>query len=227
MNRIVSSFLLLLLPVFGWGQSIKIVSDNQIVMYASVMGQYQSYTESGTNITFCNLMEGNYKVKVSYSPRFQLSPRQKSIDVYVRRGEKVILTLDAHANVYRQVVRDENGNVDYDRNVYRQPPYPYNMDMPQIMTNKEFNNFIRAIQKQPFDDDKYKTASAGSKNVLFYTSQVYEIIKAFRFDGDEKLLLAKQLYSQTVDKQNYYQVAECFTFSSSKNELLDYINSKR
>ena len=48
----------------------------------------------------------------------------------------------------------------------------------------------------------------------------------FVFESN-KLEVAKSAYRKTVDKQNYYQLNDALTFSSSKEELARFIRESR
>ena len=48
------------------------------------------------------------------------------------------------------------------------------------------------------------------------------MLQLFSFEGN-KLELAKQAYSKTLDKQNYQCVADVLMFRSSKDELARFI----
>ena len=56
----------------------------------------------------------------------------------------------------------------------------------------------------------------------FSTSQIKQLVALMTFDSDQ-LALAKFAYDYCTDKPNYYQVADVLQFSSSQQELLNYI----
>lgn len=82
-----------------------------------------------------------------------------------------------------------------------------------------------SIQKQSFSDNKMNVAKTFLKNKCLSVSQIKDIMGLFSFEGD-KLSFAKLAYDRCVDKENYYQVSDAFSFSSSNDELTDFINSK-
>jgi len=53
---------------------------------------------------------------------------------------------------------------------------------------------------------------------------VKELVGLFTFESS-KLEIAKAAYGRTIDKNNFYQVNDAFTFSSSVDELSEYINT--
>jgi hypothetical protein len=56
------------------------------------------------------------------------------------------------------------------------------------------------------------------------TDQIIEIVNLFSFE-ENKLDYAKFAYSKCVDKNNYFIVNDAFSFSSSTDELTEYIES--
>lgn len=56
--------------------------------------------------------------------------------------------------------------------------------------------------------------------------QVKELLALFSYE-DSKLELAKYAYDYTVDKGNYFMVNEAFSYSSSKESLMDYIKNRK
>jgi hypothetical protein len=57
------------------------------------------------------------------------------------------------------------------------------------------------------------------------TAQVSQIMALFSFE-DSKLDFAKFAYGRTYDLSNYFMVNNAFTFSSSVDELNDFIQSQ-
>jgi hypothetical protein len=60
----------------------------------------------------------------------------------------------------------------------------------------------------------------------FSTMQVREMVLLFAFENN-KLDLAKYAYSHAVDKNNYFQLYNVFSFNNSKDELAEYIRRYR
>ena len=95
----------------------------------------------------------------------------------------------------------------------------------QSMTPAEFDNLKRAIEHESFSEDKLRVANAAAKNKYMLVSQIKEVARLFTF-SDEKLKFTKAAYSNCVDKSNYYEVMEVFTFSSDKRALQEYIDAQ-
>jgi len=93
------------------------------------------------------------------------------------------------------------------------------------MSASDFNNAKESVKKQAFAENKMKIAKQFTKNNCLSVAQVKEVIGLFSFEND-KLEYAKFAYNFTVDKKNYFQVNDVFSFSSSVDELNEFIESK-
>lgn len=148
-----------------------------------------------------------------------------------------------------QPIRDENIKIDvlkrlipfvFDIENYRQAAnmlstnnrtiflaFLQNPNQPQqdAVTEIDFGNFISAIKKQSFEGDKENYIKTYMKNAYLTTNQIKTIINLMTYDSS-KLDIAKFLYTNCVDKQNYFNVAETMQFSSSKNDLNDFVKGK-
>ncbi|MBP6430890.1 MAG: DUF4476 domain-containing protein [Ferruginibacter sp.] len=92
------------------------------------------------------------------------------------------------------------------------------------INDKSFYQLKQSIQNESFDDTKKSIALQGMRNNYFTSAQVKELVQLFTFESS-KLDIAKQGYKNVVDKQNYFAVSDVFTFSSSKQELMQYIQT--
>lgn len=90
------------------------------------------------------------------------------------------------------------------------------------MTQTSFDSMKKSVESKPFSDTKMSTAKVATKNNCVSANQVKEICKLFSMD-DDKLTYAKFAYDYCVDKGNYYQVSEVFSFSSTTDELNTFL----
>jgi len=97
--------------------------------------------------------------------------------------------------------------------------------IPTCMPTPDFNNALSVIQRENFDDSKLGTAKQVAANNYLCVAQIIQICNLFSFD-DRKLDFAKYAYQNCVDKNNYFQLNEVFSFSSSKDELRRYIEGR-
>lgn len=100
-------------------------------------------------------------------------------------------------------------------------------DGPCRIGREQFEDMIESVRKETFNSTKLTIAKSIIKgNPCFMTTQVRDLVKEFSFESG-KLEIAKFAYEYTIDKENYYRVADVFGFSSSKEELLQYIESRK
>lgn len=90
------------------------------------------------------------------------------------------------------------------------------------MSDREFDQVMNSMQKEWFEANKLKSASQIISTNFFTADQVKEMMLLFTFENN-KLEIAKQAYTKTVDKQNYYCVSDGLSFKSSKDELARFI----
>lgn len=92
------------------------------------------------------------------------------------------------------------------------------------MAASDFQKAKSSVEKQSFAESKMKVAKQFTTANCLSTAQIMEIIGLFSFE-ENKLDYAKFAYSKCVDKENYYQVNDVFSFSSSTDELTEFIEN--
>ncbi len=110
--------------------------------------------------------------------------------------------------------------------VYSLPGYNGPVGCSWPMDDSAFNRAKNSIENQSFESDMLTVAKQVASNNCLLVNQVIEIIELFGFE-DSRLDFAKYAYDYTYDIGNYYQVNDAFSFSSSTNELNDYINRRK
>mgnify|MGYP006295024621 CR=1 FL=1 len=90
------------------------------------------------------------------------------------------------------------------------------------MSNADFNDAKKTINQSSFDDTKLTTAKSIVSNNCLSTEQVVAICNTFSFE-ENKLKFAKFAYRFTTDQKNYFKVNNVFNFSSSKEELSEFV----
>jgi hypothetical protein len=93
------------------------------------------------------------------------------------------------------------------------------------MRPTDFENAKKAISKESFDDAKLKIMFQIIQNNCLSTNQIAQLMKLESFD-QARLKVAKFALDYCVDPKNYYTLNALLTFDSSKNELIDYAQSK-
>jgi len=206
------------------------------------------YNTVGQTIQISHLPQhNNYVVSVDRQNNFLFGKSNRQANPFF--VQNVILPDYAYQSAYQQFLYPGfNQNVNYGQNQYKgnsyrgyqqynghghggnqghgnqghgnqghgTPPPPACMPMP------EFNKAIMVIQGENFESSKLGTAKQVAANNMLCVPQIIQICKLFNSDGT-KLDFAKYAYSRCLDKNNYYQLNEVFTFASSKEELRKYI----
>lgn len=99
-----------------------------------------------------------------------------------------------------------------------------NLNYPNVMDNQTFQQFMSAMKKDAwFDDKKIVFINQQGRHAMFTSEQIAVLVKDLSFDKN-KIALAKSLFSKCVDKQKYFVVGDAMDFESSRRDLLDFIS---
>lgn len=93
----------------------------------------------------------------------------------------------------------------------------------QPMSPEDFASAKASISSKSFEDSKLTLAKQIAASNHLTSKQVKEIMQLFSFE-DSKLDFAKYAYKYVYDPNNYYIVNDAFKFSSSIDELNEFIN---
>lgn len=93
------------------------------------------------------------------------------------------------------------------------------------MSSDDFVSAKKSISSKSFAEDKMTLAKQILKSNCVSTDQVIDMMGIFTFE-ENKLEFAKMAHSRTVDNQNYYKVNDAFTYSSSIDELNEFLEGK-
>lgn len=107
----------------------------------------------------------------------------------------------------------------YPTQVVYQPPVVCG---PMAMDMRDFSALKQTIANASFESTKLNIFKQALAYNYFTTGQVTDLMSLFCFES-YKLDVAKLAYPKTVDQQNYYLVNNSFSFSSSVNQLGNYI----
>jgi hypothetical protein len=126
---------------------------------------------------------------------------------------------------YQQGGRGYGGNQGYGNQGYGgnqghgTPPPPACMPMP------DFNKALSVIQGESFENSRLNTAKQITSKNYLCVSQIIQICRTFSYE-QTKLDFAKYAYHYCVDKNNYFQLNEVFSYAASKDELRKYIDGR-
>jgi hypothetical protein len=93
------------------------------------------------------------------------------------------------------------------------------------MTSSTFDALTSQLKKQSFEDNKLQIIRQVLASNCISTAQVKQLIGEFTFE-ENKLKVAKMCYKKTTDKGNYFTLNDSFSFSSSADELNEFLQSK-
>ena len=88
-----------------------------------------------------------------------------------------------------------------------------------------FGRMMERIADASFSDDKVNVAKQILRTNCLVIEQLMEILEEVAFD-EGQLALAKFAYDHIYDLENYYEVYSVFAFSSSNDELDEFLQSK-
>lgn len=93
------------------------------------------------------------------------------------------------------------------------------------MSESAFSSASGSIAKQSFEEDKLKVAKQATKANCLSCEQIKSVMGLLTFE-ESKLEYAKYAYDYCVDKGNYFTINDAFTFSSSVDELNEFLETK-
>jgi Domain of unknown function (DUF4476) len=145
-----------------------------------------------------------------YSTTLNVRPSY-DIDIMVNRFGKAMVD----ERLFTDGNGSQDGNGNYDNGGYN----GYN----RAMTDADFNQLVQKIRGQWFG--KLSTAKDAVDKNYFTTVQARQVIQLFNSESD-KLDLAKGFYRNLVDRQNFRQLYDLFSYNSQK-ELDKYQQDTR
>jgi hypothetical protein len=93
---------------------------------------------------------------------------------------------------------------------------------PVAMSQNDFVQLKRTINNGSFESTRLSIFKQALAYNYFTSYQVRDLMDLFWFESS-KLEMAKLAYPKTIDQNNYYIVNNGFNFSSSVNELGEYV----
>ena len=106
------------------------------------------------------------------------------------------------------------------------PPPPPSAHGPVPCPPSEVMEIKHLVRSADFENDKMNIAKQATSAHYFYVDQIAEIARLFDFEHN-KLEYVKFAYDYCIDRNHYYKLNGIFEFSSSKDELNEFINSRR
>ncbi|MEO1051942.1 MAG: DUF4476 domain-containing protein [Bacteroidota bacterium] len=94
------------------------------------------------------------------------------------------------------------------------------------MSNADFSTAMESISSKSFAEEKMTVAKQVLRSNCMTVDQIKEVIGIFTYE-DDKLEFAKVAYPKAVDKSNYYQVNDTFTYSETIEQLDAFLKKQR
>lgn len=156
----------------------------------------------------------------------------------MRRGYKFVYDKDNYLYVKQLLT-----NIDYIHeinSIYEPPlkPKPHQESMapqhPPVqkptdckVEHREMNNILASLKDVNFEETRLKSAKQIIKRKkCFRTEQIMRMMELFSFE-ESRLELAKYAYPFTTDQDRYYKINDSFDFSSSKEELNEFLKNQK
>lgn len=90
----------------------------------------------------------------------------------------------------------------------------------------QWTQALESVENQSFSDGQKTVARQILRNNCVSVNQVKQLMELFSFD-DDKVEIAQAAYPSVVDPQNYFQLNDAFSFSSSVEKLNRFLESQR
>lgn len=200
-----------------------------------------NYNERDNAVLVENLQPGYHTIKVTRERKrngWGNGRRREEVlystSIYVKARTFVDIMINRFGKALVDEQRmDNNGRWDddypRDRDRDRDRDYDdrdWNNGYGNVMNEREFNTVKDQLRKEWFENNRLTSAKTIMDGSNFTTRQVKELMLLFTFENN-RLEVAKYAYRKTVDKENYYQLNDALTFSSSKDELARFIRESR
>lgn len=101
-------------------------------------------------------------------------------------------------------------------------PYPDDYYPHGVMNARVFEEFCQTLKKESFTSNKFKIIETAVVNTRFTSEQCMRIVEYFTFESDQVKLM-KKIYPVVVDKESFFKVISTLTYSSSKNDVNNFI----
>jgi len=225
---------------------ITVVSESQPFILSLNGVAYNDRPE--LQVTIDGLSDQLYAISALISGRGQREMERRQITVRNENGDFVEMIFKVGSqrstrtrgqliNLFAQIPIDMSSVGNGVAYAYGAPGRPIHLDdnpdmgIPSInsitpITRAELDRLFSLMNREPFDDAKFKIINPIFSETTLRVEQINEIMKRFQWD-DEKLKVAKAAYGNCSDKRNYSTLTGNFTFLGNKNDLLDFIEKQQ
>ena len=187
------------------------------------------------NIIVANLLPGRYSLVVEFQSGGrvgQMARQYQNIDIESNRrtvcrmnaSAMLTFTKEYDRNSVQIFVSNPQSRYSFDR---RADNYSGNSHYrtPQPISDVEFNRLYNSVKNESFSNTKMQTLKVSSNYYEYFTSeQVRRLAMLFSADND-KLECVKYLAPKVLDAQNLPFLKDVFSFSSTKDAYLRFLNN--
>jgi hypothetical protein len=187
----------------------------------------RQYSKHGKAITISDLPAGNQYIRVyEYKPyRDERGGNARLIYsgyVRTRRNTLTVANINPATGAMRvktMVPEDENNNPYREEDNYRRHDN-------NSLSSRDIDDLKKRVEDRITDTDKMKLMKSALGNSNYYTGNVQQMMSWLSFESS-RLEFAKWAYTNVIDSKNYSKLESEFSFSSSKDEFNEYIQSKQ
>lgn len=236
MKKIFTLLTALCLSAILFGQS-KLSITNNGNTDLRVMIDGRKYTAGSYPIMINNLQSGNHSVKIFRAGNDRYRNRGNirnsgyqlvySSNLFVKQQYHVDITINRFGKAFvdEQMISNGYYEEEDDWGVDNNDQY-YDNYSKRAMDKSSFEQLKRSIANESFENTRLSVAKQYLSVNYFNSAQVKQLVELFSFENN-KLEIAKYAYDYTVDKGNYFMVNDAFSFSTSKESLMDYIKNRK
>ncbi|MEO7983629.1 MAG: DUF4476 domain-containing protein [Bacteroidota bacterium] len=188
------------------------------------------FSMKNNSLTLSYLQEGRHNVKIYRDKKrngFGFGKREDVIyqsNIFLKKG----FHLDIMVNRFGKVMTDEH-LIDVNDDWYNDSDDSYDSNNggwsgnnSNIMNARDFETVKDQLRKEWFENNRMISVKVIIDKSNFTTQQVKELMLLFTFEQN-RLEVAEHAYCKTVDQQNYFQLNEVLSFTSSKEDLARFI----
>jgi len=212
---------------YAFQNKLTISSNNKSTLRVQIDGRFYQLNKNDEEIIINDQRPGNRNIKVyqqKNNGRGWQGNNERNMqllyngNLYIKEGYHVDITINRFGKAFIDerpmgLYYNDEDNEDYN-----------DRDFPntQPMYERSFMQLKQTLSRESFDDTKMSIVKAALANNYLSSYQVKDLLSLFSFENS-KLDIAKYCYRFATDRGNYYVVADALTYSSSKTELMKYI----
>jgi len=201
---------------------------SDLVIFAPAGDSFRVQIKGFVNSNFSNkirindMQPGNYNIIIIFQNR---GIPNINLNIYIQPNAEIACVIQKdNMGVYYTEMFEAINYLGNSNIIIIEPEHPFLGFCNYPMDDAAFAKALQAIKNENFDSNKMTVAKQIANTNCLLTEQVIEIMKLFSFESG-KLEFAKHAYTRVYDPGNYFAINNEFSFSSSVDELSEYINS--